>query len=590
MLAIALSSVILFASSISLVAEMTELTQNDRVTVQMEVVEDNEGDFKNIPMPHFSAFTLLQQGESSSRSVSIVNGSMTSKTVKTYTYLLSPNKQGRITIPPVKATLEKGRVVKSNSLSFRIGKAVSSTANPLAPAQNSATQTQSDDEIESDDDEQEDALELATEPNFATPLSKWEARNRRYFIRVFVRPLGSQTPFQGMTFEISYYLYTRRGAVGNIDVPQFPAFKNSWVEEAEKPTRLSFKSVQIKNSLYDYALLKRYLVIPESSVKTLEATQMIVAVAGRGFFARQKNISSIALSIPLVTPEDAASHKDAVFGSFTVIPSKLKISLTAGHLIDSLSYTISGCGNFSALDLALKPHGGLKIFPPDVKSEAEIQNGQYCGEKTFTFMLKGLKKGSYSLELEPFEQFDGSEYKRVSGEAVAVDVEAVAITKSSVASEKEKHSFEFLPTLPKSVVTYKTGSIFNSLLVMALVLLPTGALLVALLMLLFSARTRRNKASRLYRQKQLFAKIDAADSATELLNRFYEAFSEIHTIDLKGIRKQELEQNMGDDASSVYLFIESIQSLIYSGQEKKELLSQQKEAAKKEIVSFGVKK
>jgi hypothetical protein len=205
-------------------------------------------------------------------------------------------------------------------------------------------------------------------------------------------------------------------------------------------------------------------------------------------------------------------------------------------------------------------------------------------------MIKGLKKGTYSLEVEPFEQFDGTQYQTVASEPVKVTVEAVAVTKSSVAKEKTRHAFEFLPSLPAHLAVYHIGNMMNTPLVQGVVALPIVALLFALMILLFSARKRRNRESKLYRQNQLFAKIDKATDATELLNRFYEAFVEMHAIDLKGIRKQELELRIGNEADKIYEFTQTIQSLIYSGNQQHETLSEQKKEAKKQLISFGAKK
>ena len=575
----------IFASSIELNADKTTLAQSDTITLQMILTEDGEGDFIETPFPNLSAFSVLQQNQSSSNSYSFVNGKSSSKKTVTTIYLLAPLKKGKITIHAVRARLKNGKTIRSNSLSFRIGKGISSTANPLT-SNSTKTETENSDEDENSENQKESRL--AEAPSFGTPLSKWEARTRRYFVRVFVRPLGSKIPYQGIAFEVSYYLYTKRGAISNIDVPQFPDFKNSWVEEIEKPSRLAFHTVQIKNTLYDYALLKRYLVIPDRAAQSLEATQMVVSVASGGFFGRKKKISSIALSIPLAEFPNESEHTDAIFGSFEITPNKTTTTLTEGHLIDSVSFIISGCGSFSAIDLALKPQSGLKIFPPDVKSELTVQNGQYCGKKKVTFMLKGLKKGTYSLEAEQFEQFDGTKYKKVKSEPITIIVDAVAVTKSSVADKKTSYSFEFLPTLPETVSRYHTGNMIDSLMVKIVIAIPIIALCIALFLLLLSARKRRNRASFLYLQQEFFIAIDNATNATDLINIFYKAFAQLYKTDIKGMRKQQRTES--DNIAETHGFIQDLQSLIYGGIEENFALSEKKTEAKRLLTAFGAKK
>ncbi len=595
LLVFSLFAVQLSASEITLSADKSTLSKNDTVTVEMSVIEDGEGSFSSMPTPHFSDFSVINQSQTSSSSFSFVNGRTSSKKVVTFIYELSPKKIGQLTIPAVTGTLENGKTVHSNSLSFIVTKGVSATVNPLAPVTPPSVNGQKDngisDEDASSDEDTVSTQTLAPSPQFDAPLSRWEARTgRRYFVRVFVRPLGNKNAWQGMPFEVSYYLYTRRNAISDLNVQQYPTFSNAWVEDVSSPKRLRFKSIQIGNALYDYALMKSYLVIPDRDAETLESTQMIVTIMTGGFFGRTRRVSSIALSVPLHALPDAGNHSDAVFGDFQLTAQNTHLLLNKNHLIDSIVFTAKGCGNIAALDVKLQPVAGLKLFPPDVKTAAHVVGGRYCGTKTFTFMVKGEKKGEYSVKPVSFELFDGTSYRSVSASPVSVTVnEAVVAAESVVSKNRSRHAFEFLPSLPAGVAVYSTGNFTDSLLFRVSVVIPVVVLLSALMIAVIGnvRRKRRGSFARL-RDYYLNAVSETTD-ATVLLNLFYEALHALYSIDLKGARKQDVIELLGEQGEALYRFVRDLQAFAYGGVST-ESFDALKSRARNLLTAFGEKR
>ncbi len=544
----------LYASSITLRSESNSVAAGEQFSIALIVDEDSNEEISEIIEPDFKNFDLENRGESTSSSFNMVNGKISYKKQKTFTYILRALKEGEYQIGPAGLKLESGKVIRSNKISLIVA---GGSVQPPKPSGNTGNSPQTEEESEPKSIESSDSL--------SAPLNSWEKRTDPFFIRTVVEPSGEI--YKGEPVVVSYYLFTR-SSISDVNFYKMPAIEKAWSEELESPKNLRFSRVVIDQTPYDFAPLKKYLIIPENSATTISTTQMILDISTGGFFnMRKKNISSIALNIPLKELPDYTQHNGGFFGDFTILTDKEKVELKEGKLLDTVTYTLSGCGNIQAIDLKLPEIKGLKIFPPDVKTEPGIRNGQYCGTKSFKFMLKGLEKGEFQIPEISFDTYSREKgWQKLTTKPLSISV--INVSESDGLSDKQKNSaqFEFLTSLPSGTKEHNLTPVTESLWFQILMAIPFGAFFISFLCWFIREIRRKQVAGSSYKSKEWEEKINKSEDIATLINNFYDGLSEIYGLQLRGERSKEIDRKYGEKIETVTAFVKELQYAAYSQQ------------------------
>ena len=380
-----------FAQTISLSTD-SEIVQTDAL---FGFVLTAEGSFDSIEEPDFSGFTVENRSQSQSNSISIINGKFEKKSSITYSYALRAEKAGVFEIGPA-ALKVKGTTIKSNKVTITVtGQGNSASANSNS-AQN-APQNEAEPDATNENYYEKRASSLMS------PLSEWEKKTPDYFIRTVINPANDL--YAGEPLSVSYYLFVKPNSISDVNFYKLPVFENCWKDEKAE-TRLNFKRISIDGKVYDYAPIKTYILIPDGTTDTIEGTQMIMDVITGSFFSTRKaTISSVGVKVPLKPMPEKDMHKNGVFGDFNVSADKESVTLDKDNMLETLTFSIRGCGNFQDAEIALESNPNLKIFSPEITSSVSVTPKGYCGTKTYKFMVKGLKKGETSIKVKAFEFF-----------------------------------------------------------------------------------------------------------------------------------------------------------------------------------------
>lgn len=538
------------AASAQLEVDRQSLTVGDELTLTLTIVDDDKEDIAEVKEPDFSGFDLDNRGESTSSSISIVNGSMSSRKERIITYILRPQKGGAFTIGPAVLVMEKGRQIRSNQVRLTVTGS-GAPQNPATPGTPGVTP--------------DTGVTAAGSALFA-PLSAWEKQTGRYFIRVVVSP--EEPHYRGEPLIVSYYLFTQKNLISDLSFYRLPSFENGWSEEIEAPRKLSFSRTNIDGTVYDHALIKRYLLIPDAKADRAGATQMILEVMTGSFFdARKRNLSSIALSFDLEPLPDAAAHPGGIVGDLAVTQSHTILTLDKQKPLDTVTYTVTGCGNLQQIDLSLAGSGGLKVFAPDVKVDTQWDGTRLCGTKTFKFMVKGLRAGSYELPAATIDTYDRQKgWQTLATRPVAVTVgELAADPATAEDSGKRAVNYELLRELPVGMAVYDLTPLTERPLFRAALALPL--LLLCLGVLIFFVRGvlryRREKEAFLLREWE--RRIEATADPSALLNTYYDALKSISGIALKGERAREMEKRFAGRTAPFIELARDLQNSVYSG-------------------------
>ena len=354
---------------------------------------EGEGSVSDFSWASSDDFQLLwgpQNGRSSS--VQIVNGKMTKSVQNTYTYILKAVAKGKFTLPAATAKVKKNQI-SSSPVSIEVveGRQASQQPQPSQP-QNQRQQTATG----------------SGDIQLDLTLSRSEA--------VVGEPIIA-----------TLKLYQRVNVAG-FEGASFPSFNGFWSQELEAPTNIEFARETYDGQIYNAALLRKFVLIPQQAgTVTIDPAELVCLVNVRvssggtsifdGFFDDYRTIRQKVTSKPVkvkVSPLPAgapASFAGGV-GQFN-ISAKLSKDVLKTHEAGSLIVTVSGKGNVSLLD-APKVN-----FPPDMevydtKTSDRIDKGGLSGSKTYEFPFIPRSYGDFVIEPIKYTYYDVNAKKYVT--------------------------------------------------------------------------------------------------------------------------------------------------------------------------------
>ena len=331
-----------------------------------------------------------QQGRSTS--VQIINGKRTRTDQFTYTYILTPRKTGTFQIPAATVTV-KGETYTAGPVSITV------------VSQGASAQTQQSGGGQPATDISDDNLFLSL-------------------------TFSKKTVVVGEPIVATLKLYQRVNIAGFEDA-RFPAFNGFWNQEIESPSNIEFHRESLNDRIYNAALLRKYILIPQQSGKlVIDPAELVCLVNIRTvssgsvsifdeFFDEyrtvRKRISTPSTTINVAPlPSGApASFKGGV-GQFSITASLSKDSLRT-HDAASLIVTITGKGNVSLLE---EPD---VVFPPDfevydtkVSESIDKASGGISGSKTYEFPFIPRSAGDFAIAPVKYSYYDISSRKYVT--------------------------------------------------------------------------------------------------------------------------------------------------------------------------------
>ena len=347
--------------------------------------ENSPSGFEWSPGDDFQLVWGPQQGRSTS--VQIINGKRTKSSQFTYTYILTPKNTGSFTIPAGTITV-KGKTWSTSPVNVTV---VAEGASAQSGRQQSPGQSR-----QSSTDISDDNLFLSL-------------------------TFSKRNVVVGEPVVATLKLYQRVNIAGFEDA-RFPSFNGFWNQEIESPTNIEFHRESRDNKIYNAAVLRKYILIPQQSgTLTVDPAELVCLVNVRTvssgsvsifdeFFDEyrtvRKRISTPSYKIN-VSPLPAgapASFKGGV-GQLSISAELSKDSLRT-HDAASLIVTIKGNGNVSLLE---EPD---VVFPPDFEvydtkvSESVDKASGMSGSKTYEFPFIPRSAGDFAIAPVKYSYYD----------------------------------------------------------------------------------------------------------------------------------------------------------------------------------------
>ena len=207
-------------------------------------------------------------------------------------------------------------------------------------------------------------------------------------------------------------LYTRVPISGFEDV-KFPVFNGFWSQELETPQNINFVRENYKNQVYNSAVLRRYILLPQQTGDlTVEPSYMVCQIQmrsegfGRSIFddffdtyhTIRKRLSTQPATIKVEPlPAGAPASFGGGVGEFSM-DVRLSGDSIRAHEAGALTVEISGSGNINLIETPVVelPHDFEKY---DVKTDDNYSNGTagLSGKKVFEFPFIPRSEGTFVI-------------------------------------------------------------------------------------------------------------------------------------------------------------------------------------------------
>lgn len=369
--------------------------------------EGNPTDFQWSAGSGFQVLWGPQSGRSTS--IQIINGKRTKSVQSTYTYVLRPVGTGRYSIPSATAKLD-GKEISSQEKSIQVA-AAGAASQPSSQSSQSSGGTAAQQSQRQQTGIQDSDIFLKME------LSR---------TKVVV----------GEPVIATLKLYQRVNVAGFENV-SFPTFNGFWSQEVEAPTNIEFAREVVDGQIYNAALLRKFVLIPQQQgpIK-IDPAEMVclvnvrVSSAGHsifdGFFDDYRTIRKKVSSGPATVnvsplPSGAPASFAGGVGTFDISARVSKDTLKT-HEAASLIVTVSGKGNVSLLETP-------KVnFPPDMevydtKISDKVDRNGLSGSKQYEFPFIPRSHGDFVIEPISYSYYDVNK-----GRYVTLRTEALPFT------------------------------------------------------------------------------------------------------------------------------------------------------------------
>ena len=245
--------------------------------------------------------------------------------------------------------------------------------------------------------------------------------------------LSKRRAYVGEPIVVEYSLYDY-GGLRQVEVQKWPVFTGFWKEDLEIATRFDFEEVYLQNRVARRAFLGRYAIYGIKPGKynldklTIRGRYVEVSVGGFGFGQRTGVHSSqdeVLEILPLPKEDKPAKFSGAV-GKFAIKLDADKTTVAQNTPV-VFSVVLSGAGNFQSIESVKVPlppdfeiyesnTGARGVAPLGVRRELETT-------KTFTYTAIPRKAGKFTVEPITWSYFDP-----VSEKYVELKTEPMEIT------------------------------------------------------------------------------------------------------------------------------------------------------------------
>lgn len=427
LLAVLLSDSMGAIAQTSFVAKVPSTVSVGREFKVQFVLSNAEGE-NFVCQPFKNATVLAGPSESRFSSFQYVNGTASKSSSITYTYILTAQHAGTISIPQASIKV-KGKTMHTRALVIK-----------AAESQNAGNNRQ---QPQSADDE-----EYYVKPQHAgTKISQKDL--------YFTAEAGKKRVYEQEPILLTYKFHSKVGVgLANVMIRQKPDLKGFWTQEIPLPRNLSPTVERKGNELYKVGTNLKYLIFPQQTgVLTIpgitfdcdiiqQNSQMDAIDAffnGKGSInvniqRRTEDLDIEVLPLPKPTP---AAFSGGV-GQFQ-IQAKLITPVPRTNDIATLRFTVSGTGNMKLIKapVVVFPKD-FETYDPKTTDHTHINADGIVGEMYFDYTFVPRNVGKYTLPAISFVFFDSQaeRYVTLQTAPIKMNIEKGKRTREDVETDR----------------------------------------------------------------------------------------------------------------------------------------------------------
>ncbi len=321
------------------------------------------GDVDVFNRPSFSGADIIAgPSKGISSSTTIINGKRTSSYTVTFTYVLEAAASGAVNISEASAEIE-GNTYSTRPLSIEIVENASGQTTQSQQAQQTGQASQ-----QNSQQSQQQGSAFSSSDEAAVSYGKADL-----FLRM---SLNKTKVVRGEPIVATLKIYTRSNIRAFEDI-KWPVFNGFWSQETEAPQNLNFTREKVGNQIYQSAVIRRYMLMPQQTgTLTIDPSEMVCLVEVLNHPQRSRSILDDffdmdsyttvrkRLSTGKVTvhvsdiPSGAPSSFGGGIGKLSMNVRLTKDSLNANEAA-SIIVELSGSGNLNLLE------NPVVVLPPD---------------------------------------------------------------------------------------------------------------------------------------------------------------------------------------------------------------------------------
>ena len=369
--------------------------------------EDRPSNFNWNPGDDFTLVWGPQRGESTS--IRVINGKRSKSSQFTYTYILAPKKTGKFELPAATAKMN-GETITSVQAAVEVLASDSSASAQSGASSGNTQQTKPSGTISSKD----------------------------LFLKFTVNRTSAVVG-QPLTAELKLY---QNVDIAGFEGAKFPAFNGFWSQETAAPNNINFQREEVDGRLYNSALLRRYVLIPQQVGNlVIDPAELVCLVNVRrpshgnsifdSFFddntmTVRKRVTTPAVHVhvnPL--PSGAPATFGGGVGSFRISASLSKDQLKM-HEATSLTVTVSGRGNVSLLEAPkVNFPADMDVYDTKTTENTDKTTGGTSGSKVFEYPFIPRSHGEFTIAPIEYSYYDvnAGKYETISTGPITFNVE-----------------------------------------------------------------------------------------------------------------------------------------------------------------------
>ena len=397
-----------FADKVSFVASAPDVVVvGDQFRLSYTVTTQKVKDFR---APSIKGFDVLMgPSRSEQSSTQIVNGSVSSTSSITFTYILMANTAGEFTVPGASIVADGNQMI-SNSVKIKV----------LPQDQNHNSSRRNNDNSSS-----------------IQPSSNASVSNQDLFITATA---SKTNVYEQEAFVLTYKIYTRESNLQlNTKLPDFKGFHS---QEIEMTTNARWTPEHYKGRNYYTTVYRQFVLFPQQSGKLfIEPAQFQMTVNKPvqsadpfdAFFNGGNNV--IEIKKPITTPKIAINvnplpaGKPTNFlggvGEFNISSSINSKELKTNDAI-TIKLVISGTGNLKLIsNPEIKFPDDFEVYDPKVDNQVRLTKEGLTGNKVIEYLAIPRHAGTYKIPGVSFSYFDirSKSYKTLNTEDYVINVE-----------------------------------------------------------------------------------------------------------------------------------------------------------------------